>query len=126
MSPTDDQYTELAKDLRAATSQLTQTTTVLQQHIVEQRGINKRMDRITGDSELRLRKMENWAAGIQERLPANLVDADEIAHDVEQIENKVARIETKLDGLALKVAKWSGGIAAMVTAGGFFFKWLVG
>lgn len=114
---------DTAKDLRAATIELTQTTTVLRQHISEQRAVNARRE--TWDREVgsRVGRLEQWSAGIDARLPGRMVDGQEIHDDIEELGERIEKIERKVDGIALQVAKWSGAIAVIVTVGTLLIRY---
>lgn len=117
MPPSDKQLTDVNATLREATSQLVETTTTLRTHIVEQRGINERWDRMAVDHDQRLRRLEDSQARLETRIPEKLVDGEEIVEDL-------ARIEGKVDHVSAKVWMWSGGIAASVTILTLLIAWL--
>ncbi|MEM9414987.1 MAG: hypothetical protein AAGA29_05845 [Planctomycetota bacterium] len=126
MPPSDKQLAELMQQLRSnanllgkAQQQLTQTTTVVRQHIQEQKAINARMERMVSEQETRLRELEQWRAGIDQKLPATLVDGEELHDDMEHI-------RTTVDGLKWRIASWSGGIAVLVVIGGWVVKGVFG
>ncbi|MEM6503939.1 MAG: hypothetical protein AAF711_00585 [Planctomycetota bacterium] len=115
MPPTDKQLTTLTEKLDAAITELATTTTVLKQHIVEVKGERDRRDRWEQRTEEQIRELETFAAHTK----AVLVD-DAVAHA------DFARLEEKVDNIGLKVASWSGGVAAIVSLVGFAIKYLVG
>jgi phage shock protein A len=117
MPPSDKQLNDVHAAIREATSQLVETTTTLRSHIVEQRGINARWDRMATDHDQRIRGLEDRQARLETRVPKKLVDGEEIVEDL-------ARIENKVDRVSAKVLMWSGGIAASVTILTLLIAWL--
>lgn len=117
---------EIAKDLRAACNELTQTTTVLRQHIGEVQTVNRRRDHWERSIEQRISEQEIRHAAMSARFPAKPVDAAELHQDINRVETRLAAVETEVKGISKQVWKWSGGVAAIVALAGFFFKWLLG
>lgn len=113
MPPTHEQFAELLKNQQRMMQELTETSTVVRRHVVEQETINQRTERILVDLDARVRQTETQVARIDEKL----VD-DPVEHQDFQ------RLEEKVDGLGMKIASWSGGIAAIVCIGGFIIKGL--
>lgn len=111
MPPTDEQIAALLSNQQSIIQELTETSTVVRRHIEEQRSINRRMDRLANDLETRMRQTEQEVVHIKAKLVKNPVDHDDFD-----------RLEEKVDSIGIKVAGWSGGIAALVTAGGFIFR----
>ncbi len=115
MPANDKQLGTLTEKLDAAITELATTTTVLKQHIVEVKGERARRDRWEHRTEEQLRDLQTFAAHTKAVLVDDAVDHADFV-----------RLEEKVDGIGLKVAGWSGGIAAIVTVVGFAIKYLVG
>lgn len=122
MSSTDEKLNELAADVKTLIRQNAETTTVVRQHIVEQRGVNTRLDRLTSELEARVRETEQRTTRIEERLVEHPVEQK----DLQRLEKKVDAIDTDVKGVVKKLAYWSGGVAAVVTVCGFIIKFLLG
>lgn len=117
---------EIAKELRGAVNELTQTTTVLRQHIGEQQSINRRRERWEGLIENRIGEQEVRHAALQASLPAKPVDANELHTDMTRVENRLHAVEDELKGISKQVWKWSGGVAAIVSGGTLIIRWVLG
>lgn len=122
MPPTNEQFAELLKNQQKIMQDLTETTTVVRRHVVEQSGINERVERLVSDLDKRARQTEQQVVRIEEKL----VD-DPVAHeDFKRLEGKVDLQGEEIKRLSITAAKWAGSVAAIVSLVGWFIKGLFG
>ena len=121
MTVSTEQFEGVRKDLQEATVSLTQTTTVLRQHVQEQRAMNARLEGLARDQEHRLRTLETWRSGIDAKLPTKLMAADEVEErlagvvaEVHENNEVLGRIETNVNINKTKLAVWGGVVGALI------------
>jgi hypothetical protein len=106
MPISDEQFEQLAREVRQLTGTVTEYTVVTRRHISEQGRVADRIDRMLIDHESRLRGVEKWQAGWESRLPARMLDAGQVESDIESLQREVGTIRTTL-------ARYAGGVLAI-------------
>lgn len=82
---TERQATELLHILDEVKTSLVETTTVMRQHIVEQKGINQDLREIANNLTGRVSALELWQAQLRATLPERLLARDEMDRELAQV-----------------------------------------
>lgn len=91
---------QLAKEVHTQTQELTKYVTVIQRNIQHQESTNTYLQRIIEDHAVRISQLEVKHAVMEHRVPAKLVDPEQIAAQGRQVDELSSKI-TKYAGIAI-------------------------
>ena len=105
-----DRIDDVIEDIGEQTAAAASLNTLVRQHIVEQKGLQAKIDAALTDNEKRLRKLEEWRAARDATLPQRLMPA-------EDIERWLTAQDKKIETISHTLARWAAyGACALIGA----------